>query len=326
MPLLLFFSSPSPKPQASSLFLWIALCLGAAPIHADEEAPRAVVLWIRAGALTEGEAEADREETPRLRELVLDGVTVAEVVLPDPISLDPKAIGALVFDEPSRQLIRERRGAPVAEVGPQKEDPAPGGPGSTWSHPVVALLEKRFGRPAPPSEDEEASVQRIRAALGRGAAAVEPAGPTAGAAGAPPVHPAEDKGDDLKPEPGALDVARRAISALADGPPLVIAFEPVGDPARSKARDAALGWLAAALRGRDVFLAVLSARGGDAASGKGSGPRPRTFLTVSGPGVRRGVMIGERKPLAAVSATTFRLLGIPPPDRQQSEQLDVLSR
>jgi hypothetical protein len=322
----LLFSCSSPKPQAPSLFFLVAFCLGAAPAHGDEEGARQVVFWIRAGALSEREAEGDPEETPRLRELVLDGVTAAEVVLPDPISFEPKAIAALLFDEPSRRLILERRGAPLAEVGPQKEDRSPGAPGSSWNHPVVALLEKRFGRPPPPSEDEEASVQRIRAFLARGAAAAGTAGSPAEPGVAGPANSAEDRGEALKPDPGALDVAHRAISALADGAPLVIALEPVSDRARAKARDAALGWLAAALRGRDAFLVVLSARGGDAASGKGAGPPPRTFLTVSGPDVRRGMVIGERKPLAAVSATVFRLLGIPPPDRQQLEQLDVLNR
>ncbi len=298
---------------------------GAAGAAAAAESEKQALLWIRAGALSPGEVEADPEEAPRLREMVLEGVTASELSLPDPLPADPKAIAGLLFDGPSRERLRESRGAPAADVGPPSEVPEPAAGDAAWTHPVVSLLEKRFGRPPPPGAEEEASILRIRAVLGTEVEPGEPADPAKEPAAHPPASPAGAAGEEGKPDPGSLEISRRAIGALEDGAPLVIALEPVQDPSRSRSRDAALGWLAASLRGKDVFLLVLSAR----VRAPGSTPEgapARAVLTVVGPEVRPGMIVGERKPLASAAATAFRLIGVPPPPRHETEPIDALKR
>ena len=285
------------------------LVLPAAPAPC-QEAPPQVLLWIRAGALAPEEVESDPDATPALRRLVLGGLTAAEIILdPDAaaVALDPSTIAVRSIDGPARARIEAARGRPAMDINgtgtapgslASKEQAADG---SSWSHPVARLLGGRFGKPPPPSEQEESAIRRIRAALGKkepGAAVRDrpspvdlPAGPTQGAGTGT-----------------GAGLAQLALALIEDGAPLVIVREPVALEGGAKARDAALGLMAAWVGGRNTVLMVLSARPA-LTDGKAV---PRASLVIYGRGIRAGVVTAKPRSLGALRATVLRILGLEP--------------
>jgi hypothetical protein len=285
-----------------------AFSLLALPLLGGEAASTAaagrgrVLLWIRAGALSGAELDPDPGTTPRLLDLVLSGVTAAELMPSTVVSPpDPSALAAAIFGAPVVEQLEKDLGSPVIKLGPEVKveearDPGPGSaePGG-WNHPVVAILAARFGVPPPPGAGEEAAVLRIRAALGE----------------APEAAPREAM------TPALLAAALRA---LTEGAPLVIACERVVDPSQAEERDRALGEAVQHAADAGAIFLLLSASGG-------SGPAPsRLTLVARGPGVRRGRIIAEAKPLDSVAATVLGILGVRPHAATSAEGLHVLEK
>ena len=319
------------------------LVLPAAPAP-SQEAPVQVLLWIRAGALAPEEVESDPDAAPALRRMVLGGLTAAEIVLdPDAaaVALDPSTIAVWSIDAPARARIEAARGRPAMDIDGTGTEPGSlaskerAADGSSWSHPVARLLGGRFGKPPPPSEQEESAIRRIRAALGKkesGAAVRDrppsidlPVGPTqnTGTRTGADTAPAPNR-DAGKGEPPGAALAQRALALIEDGAPLVIVREPVALEGGAKARDAALGLMAAWVGGRNTVLMVLSARPA-LTDGKAV---PRASLVIYGRGIRAGVVTAKPRSLGALRATVLRILGLEPSAESPGaeEAIDAMER
>jgi len=298
-------------------FLALAASLLVTAAAAAVEGDLQVLLWIRAGDLAPAETDPDPAVTPRLRRMVLEGITAPEVLLDR--AGGPAAVGAAVLDSPVRASIEDVRGTPVVDIEIRREEPAEGEgpPGGRWTHPAAAMLEKRFARPPPPGPAEEESVRRIRAAFGRLSAAPAPAV----AAEEPPPGPAGGRRDVPAPDAKALDGALRAVRALENGAPVALVLEAVPGPAGARERDEALAQAAASLGRRGVVLALLAVDSGPSEAG-GGGSRAAFFL--AGKRLRGGRIIGRSLPLASVGATVLRIIGVPFPPGRPLEAIDAI--
>lgn len=317
--------SRSPFPRALAIF-FLAPLFSKGP-SAGAEAEFQVLLWIRAGDLSPAEVDPDPPATPVLHDLMLSGVTAAELRI-EPLraagALDPGALASSLFDPPFKAWIEEKRGAKVAEAGPDVGAGSDGGPdlASRWDHPAAAILEKRFGRPPPPSGEEEEAIRRIQAlfkapeALGSGSEnrKVSPS----------PAEPPAERAREAAPDERSIALARQATSALTGGAPLAIVREKVTASDRARERDSALGHLAMWIRGRDIVLMILSVRA-EAAAG-GSIPSIRASFIIAGSGVKEGRIIGGARPISAVPATVLEVLGIPQLGGREVEAIHALRR
>jgi hypothetical protein len=172
-----------------------------------------------------------------------------------------------------------------------------------WRHPAVAILAPRFGAPPPPSPEEEAAIARIRTAIGEAPS---------------PVAEKTEAGPSHHGTPPALLAA--AGRALKDGAPLVIVCERVEEPSRAPERDRAIGEAARLAADAGAAFLLLASSGGP---GPGS---PRRTLVAAGPGVRRGRIIAEAKPLECVAAAALAILDVPSPAGPTPERIHVLEK
>jgi len=312
-----------------AIFIFL-LGLPAPGIRGGLPAEAQILFWIRAGSLSPQELSPDPDLTPSLHGMMLEGVTVARLLpgdLPPATARDPAALARHLFDDATRARIQEKRG-PIAVVGPEAPDSlranSPSGNEAGNKSPGTLLI-KRFGEPPPVGKDEEEAFRRIFEIFGK----KPPPLRSSKNAERKPVLKTSPKREE-GPDPTGLETCKQAFKVLEDGAPLVVALEPVRNPAGARGRDRVLRKVGEWTRREEKILILLMVHdpspGQDGEPSRDEKKQLQSTLLVLGPGIRSGRIITGPRPLAGARDVALQILGLPPGPGNSREEFDVLEK